>query len=117
VVARPRRHVRDAAFARADRQVEAQLEVVEHADPRRERLHAPPPEEGARVEVAAVGEVPERLFHPAVYGSAFSGSFAMADEPRLLTQLDEAGVLLVTLNRPARKNAFDGPQWTRSPTP
>lgn len=35
----------------------------------------------------------------------------MSDEPRLLTQLDEAGVLLVTLNRPAKKNAFDEAQW------
>lgn len=35
----------------------------------------------------------------------------MADESRILTELDEHGVLLVTLNRPEKKNAFDDPQW------
>ena len=35
----------------------------------------------------------------------------MAEESRILTDLDEHGVLLVTLNRPARKNAFDEAQW------
>lgn len=30
--------------------------------------------------------------------------------PRVLTELDD-GVLLATLNRPDRKNAFDDPQW------
>lgn len=34
----------------------------------------------------------------------------MSDEPVLRT-LDEHGVLLVTLNRPRRKNAFNDPQW------
>lgn len=33
------------------------------------------------------------------------------DEDRMLTQLDEHGVLLVTMNRPGRKNAFDEIQW------
>ena len=31
-------------------------------------------------------------------------------EPRVLRQLEE-GVLLLTLNRPRKKNAFDDPQW------
>ena len=31
-------------------------------------------------------------------------------EPRVLAQLDD-GVLIATLNRPDRKNAFDDPQW------
>jgi enoyl-CoA hydratase/carnithine racemase len=31
-------------------------------------------------------------------------------EPRLLRQLED-GVLLLTLNRPRKKNAFDDPQW------
>jgi enoyl-CoA hydratase/carnithine racemase len=35
----------------------------------------------------------------------------MAEEPRVLTQLDDEGVLLVTLNRPKKKNAFDDAQW------
>ena len=35
----------------------------------------------------------------------------MTEPPRVLTQLDEEGVLLVTLNRPERKNAFDEAQW------
>ena len=35
----------------------------------------------------------------------------MSEEPRLLQDLDEAGVLLVTLNRPKKKNAFDEAQW------
>lgn len=35
----------------------------------------------------------------------------MSDEPRLLKQLDDEGVLLVTLNRPHKKNAFDEAQW------
>ena len=29
----------------------------------------------------------------------------------VLTQLDEHGVLLVTLNRPEKKNAFNNAQW------
>jgi len=36
------------------------------------------------------------------------------DEPSeqpILTERDDAGVLLVTLNRPRRKNAFHDPQW------
>jgi enoyl-CoA hydratase/carnithine racemase len=32
-------------------------------------------------------------------------------EAPVLRELDEHGVLLVTLNRPRRKNAFDDPQW------
>jgi enoyl-CoA hydratase/carnithine racemase len=35
----------------------------------------------------------------------------MSEEPRVLTQLDDEGVLLVTLNRPQKKNAFDDAQW------
>jgi enoyl-CoA hydratase/carnithine racemase len=35
----------------------------------------------------------------------------MSDEPRTLSQLDDEGVLLVTLNRPRKKNAFDDAQW------
>ena len=35
----------------------------------------------------------------------------MSEEPRILTQLDDEGVLLVTLNRPKKKNAFDDAQW------
>jgi enoyl-CoA hydratase/carnithine racemase len=35
----------------------------------------------------------------------------MADEPRVLSDLDEEGVLHLTLNRPQRKNAFDETQW------
>jgi enoyl-CoA hydratase/carnithine racemase len=35
----------------------------------------------------------------------------MSDEPRILTSLDDEGVLLVTLNRPKKKNAFDDAQW------
>ena len=31
-------------------------------------------------------------------------------EPRVLRQLED-GVLLLTLNRPRKKNAFDDPQW------
>ena len=34
----------------------------------------------------------------------------MSDEP-ILKELDDHGVLLVTLNRPRRKNAFNDPQW------
>ena len=33
------------------------------------------------------------------------------DDARVLTELDEHGVLLVTMNRPERKNAFDETQW------
>ena len=33
----------------------------------------------------------------------------MADQPVLRERAD--GVLLLTLNRPARKNAFNDPQW------
>lgn len=36
---------------------------------------------------------------------------ANAPEENPLRQLDSAGVLLLTLNRPARKNAFDEAQW------
>jgi len=32
-------------------------------------------------------------------------------ESPVLTELDEHGVLLMTLNRPHKKNAFDDPQW------
>jgi enoyl-CoA hydratase/carnithine racemase len=35
----------------------------------------------------------------------------VADETRMLTELDEHGVLLITMNRPKKKNAFDDPQW------
>lgn len=35
----------------------------------------------------------------------------MAEESRMLTELDEHGVLLITMNRPHKKNAFDDPQW------
>lgn len=35
----------------------------------------------------------------------------MSEESRILTELDEHGVLLVTLNRPRKKNAFDDAQW------
>ena len=35
----------------------------------------------------------------------------MAEESRMLTELDEHGVLLITMNRPKKKNAFDDPQW------
>ena len=35
----------------------------------------------------------------------------MSTEPRILKDLDDEGVLLVTLNRPRRKNAFDEAQW------
>ncbi|MBW2244573.1 MAG: enoyl-CoA hydratase/isomerase family protein, partial [Deltaproteobacteria bacterium] len=35
----------------------------------------------------------------------------MTDEPRILTDLDDEGVLQMTLNRPRRKNAFDELQW------
>jgi enoyl-CoA hydratase/carnithine racemase len=35
----------------------------------------------------------------------------MSDEAKVLTQLDDEGVLLVTLNRPKKKNAFDEDQW------
>lgn len=35
----------------------------------------------------------------------------MSEEDRILTELDEHGVLLITLNRPKKKNAFDDPQW------
>jgi enoyl-CoA hydratase/carnithine racemase len=36
---------------------------------------------------------------------------ATNDEARILKNLDEHGVLLITMNRPARKNAFDEEQW------
>jgi enoyl-CoA hydratase/carnithine racemase len=36
---------------------------------------------------------------------------AMSEGPRVLTDLDDDGVLLVTLNRPQKKNAFDDAQW------
>jgi enoyl-CoA hydratase/carnithine racemase len=35
----------------------------------------------------------------------------MSSEARILKQLDDEGVLLLTLNRPRRKNAFDEEQW------
>lgn len=35
----------------------------------------------------------------------------MADEAKVLRELDDDGVLLVTLNRPHKKNAFDNDQW------
>jgi enoyl-CoA hydratase/carnithine racemase len=35
----------------------------------------------------------------------------MGDAPRVQTRLDDEGVLLVTLNRPEKKNAFDDEQW------
>jgi enoyl-CoA hydratase/carnithine racemase len=35
----------------------------------------------------------------------------VSEEPRILKQLDDEGVLLVTLNRPRVKNAFDEAQW------
>ena len=35
----------------------------------------------------------------------------MSEEERVLQELDEHGVLLITLNRPRKKNAFDDPQW------
>lgn len=35
----------------------------------------------------------------------------MGEGSRIQTQLDDEGVLLVTLNRPEKKNAFDDPQW------
>jgi enoyl-CoA hydratase/carnithine racemase len=35
----------------------------------------------------------------------------MSEAPRVLCELDGDGVLLVTLNRPAKKNAFDDAQW------
>lgn len=35
----------------------------------------------------------------------------MSDEARILKELDEHGVLLLTMNRPQRKNAFDETQW------
>jgi enoyl-CoA hydratase/carnithine racemase len=35
----------------------------------------------------------------------------MNDESPILQELDEHGVLLVTLNRPRKKNAFNDPQW------
>jgi len=35
----------------------------------------------------------------------------MTREAPVLTNLDDEGVLLITLNRPDKKNAFDDPQW------
>jgi enoyl-CoA hydratase/carnithine racemase len=35
----------------------------------------------------------------------------MSEAPRVLTELDDEGVLLVTLSRPQKKNAFDDAQW------
>lgn len=35
----------------------------------------------------------------------------MSDGPRMLQELDEHGVLLITMNRPEKKNAFDEEQW------
>ena len=34
----------------------------------------------------------------------------MTEEPRVITDLDEQGVLLITMNRPKKKNAFDETQ-------
>ena len=33
------------------------------------------------------------------------------EEARMLIELDEHGVLLITMNRPRKKNAFDETQW------
>jgi enoyl-CoA hydratase/carnithine racemase len=35
----------------------------------------------------------------------------MSEAPRVQTELDDEGVLLATLNRPGKKNAFDDAQW------
>lgn len=35
----------------------------------------------------------------------------MTEEPRMIQELDEHGVLLVKMNRPRKKNAFDEEQW------
>ncbi len=35
----------------------------------------------------------------------------MSEDAPVLTSLDDDGVLLVTLNRPEKKNAFNDPQW------
>ena len=35
----------------------------------------------------------------------------MSSSEKVLRELDEEGVLLITLNRPRRKNAFDNEQW------
>ncbi len=35
----------------------------------------------------------------------------MSEEPRILIDLDEQGVMLITMNRPEKKNAIDDPQW------
>lgn len=35
----------------------------------------------------------------------------MSDDNRMITELDEHGVQLVTMNRPEKKNAFDELQW------
>jgi enoyl-CoA hydratase/carnithine racemase len=35
----------------------------------------------------------------------------MTEDPTILTELDAEGVMLVTLNRPAKKNAFNETQW------
>ncbi len=35
----------------------------------------------------------------------------MTDETPVLRELDDQGVLLLTLNRPRKKNAFNDPQW------
>ena len=50
--------VRDGAFAAPDREVEAEAPTVEARDARSPRLHAATPEEGARVHVRPVPEVP-----------------------------------------------------------
>jgi len=52
-------HVRDAALTRADWKIEPKLEIPEQRHSDLERLHLPPPEEDARVEIAPVREVPE----------------------------------------------------------
>ena len=37
-----------------------------------------------------------------------------ASTDRMIQELDEHGVLLVTMNRPEKKNAFDEEQWDLS---
>ncbi len=51
--------VGDAALAAADGEIEHQPPAVEARAPCLEGAHAPPPLEGAGVEIAAVGKVPD----------------------------------------------------------